>query len=431
MIDWLQTRDLPSEWREVTIGGAYNFTRRPRALKLEGYPTIPFVPMELVPSQGTSKIGWLDKSPDQITSGTYFERGDVLLSRITPSFENGKQGIADALPIPFAYGSTEIIPIQSRPEYSDGRFLFYLLLHPKLRAEIAARMEGSTGRQRVPESVVREWVIPLPPLPEQRAIADVLSRVQEAVEVEEELVRVTRELKQAALSQLFTHGLRGEPQKETEIGPVPESWAVLPLDKVVKARGGSAFPHSYQGKTSGDLPFYKVSDMNLPGNEVFMTRANHRLDRVSANELGAKPFPKDTIVFPKVGGALLTNKKRRLTCESLMDNNMMGVVSLDAGRCSPDFLQQWFETVDLRTLAAPGPLPSLNNARLYECLIPLPGPDEQRKIASILRTIDDKIAFHEERQRLLRELFRTLLHDLMTGHRRVAGMECATGEVGP
>lgn len=49
--------------------------------------------------------------------------------------------------------------------------------------------------------------------------------------------------------------------------------------------------------------------------------------------------------------------------------------------------------------------------------------DEQREIAALLRTIDDKIAHHEQRQKLLRELFRTLLHDLMTARRRVVKLE--------
>ena len=318
---------------------------------------------------------------------------------------------------PFATGADGTLVLNPSAEF-EPRFFYFACLG----LEIPAR-----GYNRH-YTVLREMALPKPPLDEQKKISSVLSKLQEAVEVESDVVRVTRELKRVALRQLLTCGLRGEPQKETEIGPVPESWGIAPLDQIVKARGGSAFPHSHQGKKSGELPFYKVSDMNLPGNEMFMNNANNRLDRVSAYELGAKPFPSDTIVFPKVGGALLTNKKRRLTCESLLDNNMMGVVSLDVERCSPDFLQQWFETVDLRALAAPGPLPSLNNARLYECQIPLPDSDEQREIATFLRTIDEKISHHEERQRLLRELFQTLLHDLMTARRRVTHFDPATLE---
>lgn len=351
-------------------------------------------------------------SPNDFKSNSYrFARGDVLYGKLRPYLD--KAAIAPSAGV----CSTEILVLRPK-ESVPAEFILGVLHSP----EFINYAQSSADKQypRTSWNWISQFSLSLPTESiEQQRIAAVLSIVQEAVETEGELVRVTRELKQAALRQLFTRGLRGEPQKETEIGPVPESWEVVPLDVVVKARGGSAFPHSYQGKKHGDLPFYKVSDMNLPGNEVFMKSANNRVDREVADELGAKTFPKDTIVFPKVGGALLTNKKRRLTCEALLDNNMMGVVSLDQKKCSPDFLQQWFETVDLRTLAAPGPLPSLNNARLYECKLPLPSPDEQREIAALLRTIDDKIAHHEQRKKLLRELFRTLLHDLMTARRRV------------
>ena len=79
-------------------------------------------------------------------------------------------------------------------------------------------------------------LIPLPPLDEQRKIAGVLGVVQRAMEQQERLIALTTELKKALLHQLFTQGLRGEPQKQTEIGPVPESWEVVPLGLLAKSK---------------------------------------------------------------------------------------------------------------------------------------------------------------------------------------------------
>ena len=73
-------------------------------------------------------------------------------------------------------------------------------------------------------------MIPVPPLPEQRKIAGVLGMVQRALEQQERLLQLTAELKKTLLHQLFTQGLRGEPQKQTEIGLVPESWGVTTLE---------------------------------------------------------------------------------------------------------------------------------------------------------------------------------------------------------
>ncbi len=81
--------------------------------------------------------------------------------------------------------------------------------------------------------------MPLLDLAEQRQIAAVLSAVQRAVERQERLIALTAELKKALMHRLFTEGTRGEPLKQTEIGPVPESWEVVPLGSLAKIGNGS------------------------------------------------------------------------------------------------------------------------------------------------------------------------------------------------
>jgi type I restriction enzyme, S subunit len=147
--------------------------------------------------------------------------------KITPSFENGKQGIVRDLPTAFGIATTEVIPIAELPGVSSREFLFYYLLKDDVRAALAAKMEGSTGRQRLRKDLLEELRIPFPPLPEQRAIAHVLSKLQAAAEAQAGIAEKARELKRALMAKLFTEGLRGEVLKETEIGPMPESWDVV------------------------------------------------------------------------------------------------------------------------------------------------------------------------------------------------------------
>jgi type I restriction enzyme S subunit len=161
--------------------------------------------MDLLPTTGIYAARSETRSFDQLTSGTYVEDGDVMIAKITPCFENGKQGIL-AVDSPFAYATTEVIPLRGRPTKTDSLFLHFLLLHPGLRAKLASQMEGSTNRQRLPKEVVEKASVPVPPLAEQRQIAAVLSAVQRAIDRQERLIALAAELKKALTHKLFTEG---------------------------------------------------------------------------------------------------------------------------------------------------------------------------------------------------------------------------------
>ena len=120
-------------------------------------------------------------------------------------------------------------------------FLFHLLRLPSLRADITAKMEGSTGRQRIPKAVIENYPIPLPPLPEQRRIAHVLSTIQQAIAAQDDLIAAAKETKRSLMHRLFTYGPSAEPAptKETEVGEIPEHWEVEPLGDVLAKDGGS------------------------------------------------------------------------------------------------------------------------------------------------------------------------------------------------
>ena len=112
-------------------------------------------------------------------------------------------------------------------------------------------------------------------------------------------------------------------------------WKTIRLEEIADVRAGSAFPIKYQGNIEGKYPFYKVSDMNLTGNETLMHASNNWVEEDTVKTLKAKLFPKDTVIFPKVGAAVHTNKKRMLSIKSLVDNNVMGVTIRDHDLCIP------------------------------------------------------------------------------------------------
>ena len=146
------------------------FTKKPRGLRYSDYNEIPFVPMSLIPIATLFSKEFMLKPSDKISSGTYFEPGDILLAKITPSFENGKQCIIKELPTPFGIATTEVIPIREVEGVSDKFYLFYYFLLPDVRAVLTERMQGTTGRLRLATKTLAELEIPLPPLAEQERI---------------------------------------------------------------------------------------------------------------------------------------------------------------------------------------------------------------------------------------------------------------------
>ena len=164
----------------LRLGDTYEITKKPRGLDTSLLPTIPFVPMAAIPQGGAYAPDYALKAPTKIRSGTYFERGDILVAKITPSFENGKQALATTLPTPYGYATTEVIPLRPLKEEHDRRLLFFYLLHPDVRHHVAERMEGTTGRQRVPEDVLLDLPFPEFNPEEQTAVANSFGEDSEA-----------------------------------------------------------------------------------------------------------------------------------------------------------------------------------------------------------------------------------------------------------
>ena len=208
--------EIPESWETGTLGKVAVFTKKPRDLRYSDYSEVPFVPMELIPIAKLFSQEFILKTNDELKSGTYFEPGDILLPKITPSFENGKQCILKELPTPFGIATTEIIPIREIEGVSDISYLFYYLLLPNVRIALAGKMQGMTGRQRLSKDVLVNLQIPLPPLPEQRAIANVFQAIDQKTAALEKEVQHLDELFHAMLDELMTGQRSAMPLIDTE-----------------------------------------------------------------------------------------------------------------------------------------------------------------------------------------------------------------------
>ncbi|GAW86902.1 type I restriction enzyme, S subunit [Bathymodiolus platifrons methanotrophic gill symbiont] len=157
------------------------------------------------------------------------------------------------------------------------------------------------------------------------------------------------------------------------------------LEEVAEIISGHVFPKHYQGDTTSNIPFYKISDMNSFGNEIFMNKSNNYLSNTRFIELRIKTAPKGTIIFPKIGAAIYTNKKRILTQPSVVDNNISGLIPKD--KVSSGYLFHYFQTLDLIHMAnGVGAIPSISKTTLSKLKTPIPPLSIQTEIVRILDT---------------------------------------------
>lgn len=327
--------------------------------------------------------------------------------------------------------STAFCVLRADHARANPRFI-YFLLRSSFVVDAIANHESGASYPAVSDSNVLDCEISLPPIPEQEKIAAVLWKLQRAIANQDRLIANTRDLKQSTMNRLFTHGLRGEPLKETEIGPMPESWHPTPIRELreflqygISSKCGYhrqgrpviRIPNIVDGRVDtndikwAELTTKEVASYELASGDILFIRTNGVIDRVGSCSVFRDELP----------GALFASylirarPNNRLHAEFLQYYSMtaQGRAQL-AGRGSP---------------AADGKF-NINTPAIDSVLIPLPpDKDEQQSIAAALTTIDRKLAHHQKKRAALNDLFQTLLHKLMTGEIRVADIDIDTSEI--
>ena len=179
-------------------------------------------------------------------------------------------------------------------------------------------------------------------------------------------------------------GSRYRNQKE-----IRSSYEIVTIGSVASLVSGYAFPMALQGG-DGTIPFYKVGDMNTNGNEVEMHFSNNYVSNELAASKRWRTAPAGTVIFPKIGAAIATNKKRILTQLSLFDNNVMGIVCGD--RIFPKFMLYLLNYIDISRWASLSNPPSISMDAVLKQQIPLPPLDIQQQIVRELDGYQQVIA---------------------------------------
>ena len=227
---------------------------------------------------------------------------------------------------------------------------------------------------------------------EQVAIGSYLRHLDNLITLHQRKFEKLTNVKKSMLEKMFPQN--GSSYPEIRFKGFTDPWEQRKLGDIGKARSGVGFPDADQGGVTG-VPFFKVSDMNLDGNENEMIVANNYVTAEQIADHRWSPITElPAIFFAKVGAAVMLNRKRLCRFPFLLDNNTMAY-SLSPTKCDADFAKALFGTVDLTSLVQVGALPSYNAGDVESMGIYLPSLFEQEQIGAFFKLLDNLITLHQ------------------------------------
>lgn len=408
----------PLEWPKVPLSLLAEQNPRYPVCKGIDYP---FIEMAAV-GENFGGILRLDSRRFEGSGLSRFKENDTLFAKITPCPENGKVAFVASLPAEVGLGSTEFIVLSPR-EGTAPRFLYHLACSHTLRGRAVARMEGSTGRQRVPEDVFdRRLLVPKPNRDEQAAISRVLDSVDAAIERAREAASQAAEVKRALSQELFSKGTRGEQQKKTPMGFIPKSWEVKLVKNVVtNFEYGLSLPMHLKGAAPilrmgniqrGDVVMDDLKYVTL--SQALLERYSLKRGDVLFNRTNSQEWVGKVGIYRKDAPAVFASYLIRLHADAAqVDNYYLG-----------QLLNSYNTQCRIKRFATPGVQQvNINAKNLGKVLIPVPvgktGLDEQREIAALLEAADAHTRSYVPIIASLEKLKKSLMHDLLTGTVRV------------
>lgn len=262
--------------------------------------------------------------------------------------------------------------IEAKNELLSPKFLYYFCLSFDF-----VKLNTSTTLPSLTKSNLLTIFIPLPPVAEQTRIVEkldaVLSRIDTAID----------ELQQslALVDAMFKSGLDGV------FADLALSYNVTALSQVVKINSGIALPSIFkESHASGAIPFYKVAQMNnhaeiMTGSEILFSSEISKVHKVTV-------FPKGSVLIPKRGGAILTNKKRILVEDASYDSNIMGLKANNQ-LISDEYLFAFMQSIDLSDFVDASTIPQINNKHIDQMMIPVPSLSEQEKAVQHINALNN------------------------------------------
>jgi type I restriction enzyme S subunit len=384
--------EIPQEWGFVKLGDVLSLIKNGVTYKQNkkdsGYPVtrIETISEEKI---DTAKVGYIDNIKTENINDYRLIEGDILFSHINSLEHIGKTAIYEGEPELLLHGMNLLL-LRSDKSKIEPSYLVYSLKFYRAKELFKSMAKRAVNQASINQTELKRIKIPLPPLPEQQKIAEILSTADDEIQKMDEQIALAEQLKKGLMQKLLTRGIGHTRFKMTEIGGIPEEWDVRELKEFAKVEYGKSNP-----RTDGKIPlvgssgvFGRVAKALIESPTIVIGRKG---TAGAVWDIESPSWPSDTSFY-------LIYKNYGIVQKYLYSFMSLNKLSGDKAKTT---------------------LPSLQKTELEKFIVPLPPFPEQQKIAEILSTVDNKLELLRRKKEKLDVLKKGLMNDLLTGKVRV------------
>lgn len=308
-----------------------------------------------------------------------------------------------------------LVAIKPISSILDSEFLQYNLNY---RVEYWKSVASSSRKDpNITSNDVKAYTLALPNIKEQKNIATALSDTDALISELEKLIEKKQAIKTATMQQLLIGKTRlpefalredGTPKgyKEGELGKIPEDWEVNTIGNFVEITSGES-PSKFEFITDG-IPYFKVDQLN---------NGNFYAELTPYHVRSGKVVLAGSLIFPKRGASILSNKIRILKVDACMDTNLMALTCNKA--LDPNYLLYTLIYSGLAKVADTTSIPQINNKHIVPFPISYPSIEEQKEISNILMNLEHDIELSKNKVEKLRHIKLGMMQELLTGKTRL------------
>ena len=310
--------------------------------------------------------------------------GDILMSHINSETHLGKVALYEKQEDETIIHGMNLLCLRPKQELLNSRFAFYYLLSEAFLRQIPRITKKSVNQASFNVAALKELSIPIPTIEKQIEVVRGLDKVSKLIGLRKEQLTKLDQLVKSRFIELFG---------DQEVNPF--GWEQSTIGECCTLKSGTSLSADVENE-GGPIPYVKVGDMNYPGNERYITTSSRY---VSEETAGKGLFGVGSIIFPKRGGAIGTNKKRMTKLPICADLNVMGVSS--NGKLLPEYLLAYFDLIDLGALSDGSSVPQINNKNIAPLVICIPPMELQNQFAAFLEQTDkSKLAIQQSLDKL-------------------------------